>query len=480
MADLTDTSHLPPQATGNTLPGMAADLADIAPAPSAEEALRAVNYGDKGAQQYAALQAAGQQAPATSATPPAPAPGAGAGPLMQLAGGAPPATGSYPGANALDPLGAALMTLGGGDFSKVQNARLQQQKAAQQFRAQQVQTTMRGLDFMNSLRTNNVAPEVRVALIQEFAAANGQPALPPAQAAYIASLSNDPNLMSHLLERVKAGDIEATTRFNELFSGDPVKMLTAADAIRKADADADRAIADATKAQNELKKGDLGGARNIREMRFQQQAIEELGPNATPGAIAKRAEDIRTRTEAGLAESKKVVGLVAEGRLQAARALKNLGTLEDLGKRLLTDDPTQSYVQPFEFLFRRAMKDPQLAELSAVPGTLSNLARGLGEKGVLTDTDLRRVQAAVQPSSTDTWSTYSARLKFVRSMISEGQAALEDAARTGRIAAVDSSRLGTFDGDPYPPSRGAAAAPAGGVSRAPARGRISAADFLAQ
>src|SRR5207244_8090345 len=64
------TPELPPQAqTG--LPGMAADLGDIAPAPPAEQPLLQAAFGDRGAQQYQALRSAGQAANTPAAALPA-------------------------------------------------------------------------------------------------------------------------------------------------------------------------------------------------------------------------------------------------------------------------------------------------------------------------------------------------------------------------------------------------------------------------
>src|SRR5438128_10612806 len=79
------TAALPPQAqTG--LPGMAADLGDIAPAPPAEQPLLQAAFGDRGAQQYQALRSAGQAANAPAAALPAPAMTAGeASPVGQIA-----------------------------------------------------------------------------------------------------------------------------------------------------------------------------------------------------------------------------------------------------------------------------------------------------------------------------------------------------------------------------------------------------------
>src|SRR5438552_13346760 len=59
------TPELPPQAqTG--LPGMAAGLGDIAPAPPPEQPLLQAAFGDRGAQQSQALRSAGQPAKASA------------------------------------------------------------------------------------------------------------------------------------------------------------------------------------------------------------------------------------------------------------------------------------------------------------------------------------------------------------------------------------------------------------------------------
>src|SRR5947207_1353839 len=77
--------ELPPQAqTG--LPGMAADLGDIAPAPPPEQPLLQAAFGDRGAQQYQALRSAGQAANAPAAALPAVSMTAGeASPVGQIA-----------------------------------------------------------------------------------------------------------------------------------------------------------------------------------------------------------------------------------------------------------------------------------------------------------------------------------------------------------------------------------------------------------
>lgn len=192
------------------------------------------------------------------------------------------------------------------------------------------------------------------------------------------------------------------------------------------------------------------GGRNLREQRFQTQATEELGENATPGEVAKRAEEIRTRTEASKTGAIKVAGLIAEGKTQSVRAKGQIQVLRELGSSMLTRSTLASFVQPLKFFAKTYItKDPQMAAMQAVPGSLSNLARGLGEKGVLTDRDLKRVESALSPRSTDTWQTFSARLAFVDKMIDRGQAALEKAGTTGTIEAVDGSDL-TFEGDPLP------------------------------
>src|SRR5438046_7903425 len=98
------TAALPPQAqTG--LPGMAADLGDIAPAPPAEQPLLQAAFGDRGAQQYQALRAAGQAANApTAAVPAAPITAGEATPGGQVANAL---AAGLQGAAARDPLAGA-------------------------------------------------------------------------------------------------------------------------------------------------------------------------------------------------------------------------------------------------------------------------------------------------------------------------------------------------------------------------------------
>jgi hypothetical protein len=88
--------QLPPQAPEPTT--TAADVQDIAPAPTAADALLTANFGDKGAEQYNALRNAGRQAPI--GVP------AGQSPLFGLSG-APSAEGAG------NLIGAGLMGLAG-------------------------------------------------------------------------------------------------------------------------------------------------------------------------------------------------------------------------------------------------------------------------------------------------------------------------------------------------------------------------------
>jgi hypothetical protein len=206
--------------------------------------------------------------------------------------------------------------------------------------------------------------------------------------------------------------------------------------------------------------------RNIREQRFETMAAEQLGPDATPGAIAKRAEELRVASESAVTGGRKTAGIVAEGRVQVARALQNINAIRQTAKQVLTTSALASYAQPIEFFFRRKFRDPKLSALQAIPATLSDLARALGEKGVLTDTDLERVRQALLPQETDTWDTFNARVTFVENLMREGQKALERAASTGVIEPVNSAPLGTFEGDPFPPDEaGEGKTPEGGSSK---------------
>lgn len=242
-------AQLPAQATGQTLPGQAADAADIAPATDATSALLAANFGDKGAAQYKALLKAGQQsatpaAPAAPTAPPASTPAPGTAPGVPSGGsGASWLLGG--GGNDVSPIYQLLA--GATGTAGVDKSMAMQAKAARDQQAAMQQAAEKGAEFLEKLRTGNVPPDVRVALIQQTAAQQGRQ-LSPAEATYIAHFTADPELIQHLSERIKAGDVAAVADFNSLFSGDPTKMISAADSIRKSHADADKAVSDAEKA----------------------------------------------------------------------------------------------------------------------------------------------------------------------------------------------------------------------------------------
>lgn len=477
-------AELPPQAqTG--LPGMAADLADIAPAPSAEQTLLQSAFGDRGAEQYQALRSAGQAGRGI-----VPAPTAGVDTPM---GG--PAGPSPRGISNL--VGGTLMAVGGRDPLAGQKMHHMQQ---QEELRRQAEFRQNASEFYTALMP---------AAFKQF------PGRPDLAASFLMNQARqrgllvDPAVLMKLNQDIAEGKL--TEKELDDVIGDPSTPVSTiervgvhakfADELAKGRAAARTAVAEANaitaapgavpttvaeaRAQAQLKRDTSVGARNVREQRFTAMAEQALTrenqekglPPPTPADVAQRAEELRLQFEGRGSEVRRTAGLVGEGRLQAARALQNLSTLEKLGARLLTKDPARAaLVQPFEFLIKRIARDPGMAEMQAIPGTLSNLARGLGEKGVLTDTDLRRVERAVAPTKFDTWQTYSARLNFTRRMISEGQKALERAGTTGRIEAVDSSAVGTFEGDPYPPETAAAppAPSAAPASSAPARVRTRA------
>lgn len=234
---------LPPQATGASLPGQAADFADIAPAPSAEDTLLAANFGDKGAQQYKDLRTAGQRAPTPAAAPltalagmPAPAaPASQPGGIEGMLGGGTGAANASP---------IFRMLAGPEGMAGTQNAELKARAAIQQ-RKQQAQTmAIADGTFLHNLKDQPI--NMRAAMIQAYAARQGRELL-PAEATYIANV--DPDTLAHTIERAKAGDVLALEQMSSLFSGDPMKMVNANTEMRKTNAEADRAVADATTAQ---------------------------------------------------------------------------------------------------------------------------------------------------------------------------------------------------------------------------------------
>jgi hypothetical protein len=236
MADLTeDQAPLPPQATGETLPGQAADAAAIVgPPPSAEQAILQANFGDKGAQQYQDLRTAGQRGSPMLPGTPAP-PSTGGGDLAILLGGV------------TDTLGATLTGFATSDPQA--GIKLQQRKQAialQKMEMQKIQQeavqraqTMAINDATYVEKLQNEPLDVRASMIQAYAAKQGRD-LTPAEARYIAAI--DPEHLNHTKMLAEQGDITALSNLKALFGGNPLDMVTAKQDISKRNADANKAI----------------------------------------------------------------------------------------------------------------------------------------------------------------------------------------------------------------------------------------------
>jgi hypothetical protein len=229
---VADDVQLPPQATGNTLPGQAADLGDIAPAPTAEDALLAANFGDEGAQQYRDLRAAGQKVPTTTAAPaqPAPAPApAGGGDLSALATGAANVTGDV------------LTGLATGDPTAGMQMRLKRQQLQQALQEQAQKIALDDATFVEHLQ--NEPLDVRRDMIVARAVKMGRP-ISQAEANYIAQI--DPEHLEHTRLMAEQGDVTALASLKALFGGNPIDMVTAKGDIVKRSADSAKAVSEAT------------------------------------------------------------------------------------------------------------------------------------------------------------------------------------------------------------------------------------------
>lgn len=520
----------PPQA-----PTPVETAADVVPVQvqSPQDMLRASAFGDKGAEQYAALVNAGQPRP----TMPPVAGGAG---LTGLVGSRAPVS-PVSNANVTDPIANALMALGGQDPAKMQ---LQQQQLA---------ASQQGMRIQQERELRENASEFYSTLMPSvFKSFAGRPDLATTflmRAAQSRGLTVDPAVLVSLNQQMLDGTLPIGTMNRIIMdqntpAGVIVRMGASAKMANEAIsavAASDKAAAEAriapTKAAlglfNEAEKlsnppsptqiqaagaaGQVyqeqtvpgipgakmwvrvpkgGGAagtidpeampstnRNLREQQFLKAAKERLGPNAKDVDVMQEVERMRASADAQRTEAVKSSGLAAEGRTQVARGIGLVNQLEMAVNKLgLAKDAKGAMWQPLDFVKRMATRDPVYNVINAFPATLSNVARALGEKGVLTDADVARIDAATGVGWFDTQDTYQARINFVKEAMRRGQAEVETAIRESR--ATQPVYLGdvTYDGDPLgtqgalPAGEGTplSEATGGGPSAAPAAPSVDA------
>jgi hypothetical protein len=328
-----------PQATGDTLPGQAADLAGggvpTAPTPlpvvTPVGALRAANYGDQGAQQYQALVDAGNPAQ----TPPPGTENLGGG-IANLLGGV---------------IAGGLL----GDPNLGNRNIMAARVMAEDAQKSRTASVVEGIDFLNKLRTNNVPLELRAQLIGQYAASKGRQ-LTPAEASYIAAITRDPELSQHLLERAKTGDPTAIAQYNALFSGDAVKMVTAVDAIRASSANADKMVTDAETAAAAAPYAERMAAARVGEAEgkaaaalqpvapksayqgTRAQAIAELSAegktNPTEADIGTRVADLNAIASTKIAREKAAAVDTSTTRTMKEKAPKVRGLVDIVDRQL--------------------------------------------------------------------------------------------------------------------------------------------------
>jgi len=254
----------PPQAPAPT--STLNDFADLpTEVPSATDVLRTANFGDKGAQQYADLAAAGQQRPnpglagiTGSAAAPAAAPSSSVGPgdLMALLGDV--AMGA-----AGDPQAGIKREAAQLSLQRQQQAMQVQAQAAAQGQAKS------DIEFLDKLK--GVLPQYRGPLMSRYFTSQGRD-VPPEMAAMI----GDQSVLKDLTSPATIARVQSDPQFAALFMTSldkPKEFLTLLNDLRKADADADKAVDDAAKAH--------------------AQAIAE--PSKLRGDAAKAALDIATK-----------------------------------------------------------------------------------------------------------------------------------------------------------------------------------------
>jgi hypothetical protein len=275
MADLLNYDPnvaFPPQAPSPT-PTLdnapATPLPTIPPPPppqTATDVLRPAAYGDKGAEQYAALVAAGQPAPAAPLVSPTPAG------LPGLVGGtapmSPPPVGT--GGNAIDPVANALMSLGGLDPYK---QRLERQQLAN---AQQSNVIAQEREFREN------ASEFYTQLMPSaFKSFPGRPDLATAflqRAAQSRGLVVDPAVLLSLNQQMIDGTLPVGTMNRIIMdpntpSGEVVRMganAKAANEAVSAVAAADKAVTQANYA-GPLAQSQLDARKDTADRRAQQE-----------------------------------------------------------------------------------------------------------------------------------------------------------------------------------------------------------------
>ena len=224
--------------------------------------------------------------------------------------------------------------------------------------------------------------------------------------------------------------------------------------------------------------------RSPREHQFQKGAREELEQEVRDGKrksyteldVLDRVENKRIDYEAKKTSRTQITKIATEGMVQAVRAKELIDNMDEAVQRygLAEDQLTASTTQPLQMLWDRITNDPAYSVLSGFDATLSNIARGLGEKGVLTDPDINRITSALTPRVNDTVAAYQARVDFVRAAIDRSNAALQRAQKEGfdphettAFGKMDALRDLTYEGeDPGTVPRGARyAQPMGRVGR---------------
>lgn len=238
-------------------------------------------------------------------------------------------------------------------------------------------------------------------------------------------------------------------------------LKTSAPSAPGAAAPASAAPATAPTGTIDVSKLDTTSQRSPREHLFQQAAKDKLDAEVRAGKrtsytdmdVLDEVERLRATKDAAKTEAVKTAGLVSEGIVQATRGLALLNLYSDAAAKygLATDKTEANLVQPLTMLYDRVTSDPAYSELASIDSTLSNVARGLGEKGVLTDPDVARVATAVKPRLNDTVASYQGRVNFVKEAIKRSNEALIKARDAGRAPQPVSLHDVTYEGEKNAP-----------------------------
>lgn len=182
-------------------------------------------------------------------------------------------------------------------------------------------------------------------------------------------------------------------------------------------------------------QGDSG--RNLAEKGYIERAREALtaeGAQITPGAVAQRVASLKADDKAASEGKVRGTRILADKEAAVAQGIATLGEMKAEVQRL---GPGQSGIAGSLYTQLRQkggrlIRDPQTSVVDSLAGDMVNVARTLGgEKGPLTEGDVRRIEQAVAFSDGDTLESWMARIEKAERVAMAGLEAIRQAMKSG-------------------------------------------------